>query len=70
MICYLFFPGALSLAIWILRGKRDKAVVGLPPTLGLGMHESMQDGEHVVPQLLDAVGENMLSSYVKGLVCV
>lgn len=41
---------------------------GVPPSLGLEVHESIEDGEHrdVVPA--GCYVENIRSSYVKGLV--
>ena len=68
MICHLFFPGVLSLVIWILREKGIKQWLEFLQVWDWGCMKvyRMQN----MLSLLDAVGENMLNSYVKGSVCV
>lgn len=60
--CAIFFP--LELCYLDSEGKRDKAVTGS----GLGCMKVYRMGN--MWSLLDVVAENMLASYVKGLVCV
>lgn len=68
VICHLFFPGALSLVIWILREKGINQWLKFLQVWDWGSMKVYRMGN--VCSLLDAVGENMLSAYVKGLVCV
>lgn len=43
---YFFFFSPLELLSLVIQIRRDKRVSGVPPSLGLEVHESMEDGEH------------------------
>lgn len=40
-----FFFSPLELLSLVIQIRRDKRVSGVPPSLGLEVHESMEDGE-------------------------